>query len=45
MGDTIEIAKQFPDAVVVGMVELIEWTQREILELIEWTQREIIELI
>ena len=27
------------------MVELIEWTQREILELIEWTQREIIELI
>ena len=27
------------------MLELIEWTQREILELIEWTQREIIELI
>lgn len=25
VGDTIEIAKQFPDAVVVGMVELIDW--------------------
>lgn len=27
VGDTIEIAKQFPDAVVVGMVELIDWLE------------------
>jgi L-ascorbate metabolism protein UlaG (beta-lactamase superfamily) len=25
VGDTIEIAKQFPDAVIVGMVELVDW--------------------
>ncbi len=27
VGDTIEIAKQFPDAVVVGMVELTAWLE------------------